>query len=158
MEADALADRLAQVEDWGVLNEERDLMSLADEVFVFEPRLERAGGHRASERPPFLKPEDFGYRRDLLHAAMVQLAKQRMRKSIGPEDHLRQAVGALDELQAEENVLVERLREWYRLHFPELATMVDTATYVELVSIHGRRDRMPIDPRESIVADLTEPE
>src|SRR5439155_1598457 len=158
MDADALADRLAQVEDWRVLNEERDLMSLTDEVFVFEPRLERAGGHRASERPPFLKPEDFGYGRDLLHAAMVQLAKQRMRKSIGPEDHLRQAVGALDELQAEENVLVERLREWYGLHFPELAPVLDTGTYVELVAMHGRRERMPIDHRESVGADLGERE
>src|SRR6059058_2343642 len=158
MDANALADRLAQLEDWKVLDEERDLMSLTDEVFVFEPRLERAGGHRASERPPFLKPEDFGYGRDLLHAAMVQLAKQRMRKAIGPEDHLRQAVGALDELQAEENVLVERLREWYGLHFPELAPVLDTGTYVELVAMHGRRERMPIDHRESVGADLGERE
>ena len=158
MDANALADRLALVEDWKVLDEERDLMARADEVFVIEPRLERAGGNRTTVRPPFLKPEDFGYGRELLHGAMVQLAKRRMRKAIGPEDHLRQAVGALDELQEEENVLVERLREWYGLHFPELAPMVDTATYVELVSIHGRRDRMPIDPRESVGADLAEPE
>src|SRR2546430_6639469 len=153
-----LADRLAQVEDWRVLDEERDLMARAEEVFAIEPRLERAGGNRTTVRPPFLKPEDFGYGRELLHGAMVQLAKRRMRKAIGPEDHLRQAVGALDELQEEENVLVERLREWYGLHFPELAPMVDTATYVELVSIHGRRDRMPIDPRESVGADLAERE
>src|SRR5207247_10597249 len=121
MERAALADRLALVEDWKVLPEERDLMSRAAEVFVIETRLERAGGNRTTVRPPFLKPEDFGYGRDLLHAAMVELAKRRMRKAIGPEDHLRQAVGALDELQEEENVLVERLREWYGLHFPELA-------------------------------------
>jgi len=154
MDANALADRLVLVEDWKVLDEERDLMSRADEVFVIEPRLERAGGNRTTVRPPFLKPEDFGYGRELLHAAMVQLAKRRMRKAIGPEDHLRQAVGALDELQEEENVLVERLREWYGLHFPELAPMVDTATYVELVSMHGRRERMPMDHRESVGADL----
>ncbi len=158
MDAKALADRLALVEDWKVLDEERDLMSLADEVFVIEPRLERAGGNRTTVRPPFLKPEDFGYGRELLHAAMVQLAKQRMRKAIGPEDHLRQAVGALDELQGEENVLVERLREWYGLHFPELAPMVDTGTYVALVAMHGRRERMPIDHRESVGADLAERE
>src|SRR5437899_12194020 len=158
MDPNALADRLAQVEDWRVLDEERDLMTRADEVFVTEPRLERAGGNRTTVRPPFLKPEDFGYGRELLHGAMVQLAKRRMRKAIGPEDHLRQAVGALDELQEEENVLVERLREWYGLHFPELAPMVDTATYVELVSMHGRRERMPIDHREIYGADLEDRE
>src|SRR5207245_8966922 len=100
---DALADRIAQFEEWRVLDEERDLMTRADEVFVTEPRLERAGGNRTTVRPPFLKPEDFGYGRELLHGAMVQLAKRRMRKAIGPEDHLRQAVGALDELPEEEN-------------------------------------------------------
>jgi len=158
IEAGALADRLALVEDWNVLAEERDLMSRADEVFVIETRLERAGGNRTTVRPPFLKPEDYGYGRDLLHAAMVELAKRRMRKAIGPEDHLRQAVGALDELQEEENVLVERLREWYGLHFPELAAMVDTGTYIELVAMHGRRERMPIDHRESVGAELAERE
>jgi len=105
MDANALADRLALVEDWKVLDEERDLMARADEVFVIEPRLERAGGNRTTVRPPFLKPEDFGYGRELLHGAMVQLAKRRMRKAIGPEDHLRQAVGALDELQEERTFL-----------------------------------------------------
>jgi nucleolar protein 56 len=154
----AIADRLALVEDWKILAEERDLMGRADEVFVIETRLERAGGNRTTERPPFLKPEDFGFGRDLLHAAMVELAKRRMRKAIGPEDHLRQAVGALDELQEEENVLVERLREWYGLHFPELAPMVDAGTYIELVAMHGRRERMPIDHRESVGAELPERE
>lgn len=158
VEPEALADRLALVEDWKVLDEERDLMSRTDEVFVIETRLERAGGNRTTVRPPFLKPEDFGYGRELLHAAMVELAKRRMRKAIGPEDHLRQAVGALDELQEEENVLVERLREWYGLHFPELARMVDTGTYIGLVALHGRRDQMPIDHRESVGADLAERE
>ncbi len=157
-DAGALADRLGRVEDWKVLDEERELMLLAEEVFVVEPRLVRAGGNRTSQRPPFLKPEEFGYERDLLHAAMVELAKRRMRKAIGPEDHLRQAVGALDELQGAENVLVERLREWYGLHFPELAPVVDTGTYVDLIAMHGRRDRMPIDAHESVGADLAERE
>jgi nucleolar protein 56 len=150
----AIADRLALIEDWKVLNEERDLLSLAEAVFVVEPRLERAGGNRTADRPPFLKPEDFGYGRELLHAAMVELAKRRMRTAVGPEDHLRQAVGALDELTEQENALVERLREWYGLHFPELAPMVDVGTYVDLVATHGQRDRMPISQRDSVGAPL----
>src|SRR2546427_9912797 len=133
-------------------------MTVAERLCVPGPRLGRAGGNRTSQPPPFLKPEEFGYGRDLLHAAMVELAKRRMRRAIGPEDHLRQAVGALDELQQEENVLLERLREWYGLHFPELAPVIDTGTYVDLIAMYGRRDRMPIDGRESIGADLPERE
>jgi nucleolar protein 56 len=157
-DAKALADRLALVEDWKVLAEERELMGRTAEVFVTEPRLERAGGRFTSERAPFLDPGAFGFDRTLLHTAMVELAKQRMRKAIRTEDHLRQAVAAVDDLLEQENMLVERTREWYGLHFPELAKMVDESEYLELVAQHGRREKMPLDARESVGAELGEPE
>jgi nucleolar protein 56 len=157
-DADGIAARLTLVEDWKVLDEERELMALAEDVFVAEPRLERAGGNRTKERGPFLDPEAFGYGRELLHAAMVRLARARMRRATGPEDHLRQAVGALDEIQEQENALLERLREWYGLHFPELAPMVDPATYVDLIAAHGHRERMPLSQPESVGALLGERE
>lgn len=154
----ALADRLAKVEDWKVLDEERELLGLADEVFVMEPRLERAGGRFTSEKPTFLKSEDFGFDRGLLHDAMVELAKRRIRKAIRPEDHLRQAVAAVDDLLEQENTFLERVREWYGLHFPELARMVDETTYLELVATHGRREKLPIEHRDSVGAELGDPE
>src|SRR2546428_6970634 len=81
MEAGAPADRLAVVEDWKVLAEERELMSRADEVFVIETRLQRAGGNRTTGRPPFLQPQDFGYRRHPPHAALGEPAERRMRQA-----------------------------------------------------------------------------
>ncbi len=157
-DARGLAERLARVEDWKVLDEERELMGLAEEVFVTEPRLERAGGRFTAERPPFLDPASYGYGRDLLHAAMVDLAKRKVRKAIRPEDHLRQAVASVDDLIEQENTLLERVREWYGLHFPELAKMVDERTYLDLVAAHGRRERLPLDATESVGAELGEPE
>ena len=154
----ALADRLERAEDWKVLDEERDLMGLADEVFVTEPRLERAGGHFTTEKPAFLDPAAFGYERGLLHEAMVDLAKRRMRKAIRPEDHLRQAVAAVDDLLEQENTILERVREWYGLHFPELARMVDESTYLDLIVQHGRRENLPLDARDSVGAELPDPE
>ncbi len=154
----ALADRLARVEDWKVLDEERELMALVAEVFVTEPRLERAGGRFTAERAPFLDAEAYGFDRTLLHAAMVDLAKRKVRKAIRPEDHLRQAVAAVDDLLEEENTLLERVREWYGLHFPELAKMVDERAYLALVAEHGRRENLPLDARESVGAELGEPE
>ena len=157
-EPKALAERLAKVEDWKVLDEERELMSLQEEVFVTEPRLERAGGRFSTEKPPFLDAASFGFDRALLHASMVELAKHRMRKASRKEDHLRQAVAAVDDLLEQENMLVERTREWYGLHFPELARMVDEAQYLDLVARHGRRENLPLDARESVGAELAEPE
>ena len=153
----ALADRLMTVEDWKPLPEERDLMASVDEVFVVEPRLERVGGRMTSERAPFLDPAAHGYEGALLHAAMIEVAKRQMRRAIRPEDHLHQAIAAMDDLQREENLISERLREWYGLHFPELARTVDDRTYLELIVAHGRRDRMPVEG-ESVGADLGEPE
>ena len=157
-DAKALADRLAKVEDWKVLDEERELMGLAPEVFVTEPRLERAGGRFTTEKAPFLEADRFGFERTLLHAAMVELAKHRMRKAIQPEDHLRQAVASVDDLQEQENILVERIREWYGLHFPELAKMLDESQYLELVAKYGRRESLPLDPGESVGAELGDAE
>lgn len=153
-----LAERLSKVEDWKVLDEERDLMASVEGVFVLEPRLERAGGNLSTEKAPFLPAEQFGYNQRLLHAAMVELARRRIRKAIGREDHLRQAIAAVDDLQEQENLLLERLREWYGLHFPELARMVDEKTYLNLVASHGQRNAMPIQNRESVGADLGDEE
>ncbi len=154
-DAEALADRLAQVDEWKVLDEERELIRGLDEFFVSEPRLERkAGGRLTAEKPPFLRAEDFGYDRDLLHRAMLALGRRRMRKAVGPDDHLRQAVAAIDDLQEAENVLLERLREWYGLHFPELARTADEAMYLDLIARYGTREAMPIDAKDSVGAPL----
>jgi nucleolar protein 56 len=53
---------------------------------------------------------------------------------------------------------VERVREWYGLHFPELAKMVDEAEYLELLAKHGRRENLPLDARESVGAELGDAE
>src|SRR5881409_2057828 len=157
-DASALAERLALVEDWKVLPEEREFLAAHPDVFVTEPRLERAGGHGTSARTEFLRPEDFGYDRALLHAAMLTLARRQMRKAVAPDDHLHQAVGALDDLQETENLLMERLREWYGLHFPELAKTVDDREFVALIATHGTREAMPLDATESVGAALGNPE
>src|SRR2546427_773542 len=89
---------------------------------------------------------------------MLRLARRQMRKAVGPDDHLHQAVGALDDLQETENVLMERLREWYGLHFPELAKTVDDREFLELIATHGSRDAMPLDATDSVGGPLGEPE
>ena len=153
-DAEGIATRLALVEEWRVLDEERGLMEGLDEVFVTEPRLERAGGNLVRETVPFLDPEAFGYSRDLLHAAMVSLSRRRMRKAVGADTYVAQAVTAFDDLADIANRLLERLREWYGLHFPELAKVVDDARFLDLVADHGDRAAMPLESGASVGAEL----
>jgi len=155
-EPEAIADRLARVDEWKVLDEERGFLEGPDEVFVDEPRLERAGGNLTREPSPFLRPEDFGFDRDLLHAAMMALARRRMRKAVGPDDYASQAVSAFDDLQEVSNQLLERLREWYGLHYPELAKTVDDSQFLDLVAEHGDRGRMPTPGVASVGGELPE--
>lgn len=157
-DANALADRLQKVEDWQTLDEERSLASGLDEYFVYEPRLERTGGSMVHDEAPFIAPESYGFDRALLHGAMMVLGKRRMRKAAGPDAHLAQAIATLDDFQEAENLLLERLREWYGLHFPELAKMVKREDFVELVASHGNREAMPLDYGDSIGGPIPEQE
>jgi len=157
-DANALADRLQKVEDWQTLDEERQLVSGMDEYFVYEPRLERMGGSMVHDEAPFIAPEDYGFDRALLHEAMMVLGKRRMRKAAGLDAHLAQAIATLDDVQEAENLLLERLREWYGLHFPELAKMVRREDFVDLVASHGNREAMPLDYGDSIGGPIPEEE
>lgn len=51
-----------------------------------------------------------------------------------------QAIHAIEELEEAEVKLVERIREWYPVHFPEMDGVRDHARYVELVAEYGDRD------------------
>ncbi|MFC2162380.1 NOP5/NOP56 family protein [Candidatus Altiarchaeota archaeon] len=70
---------------------------------------------------------------------------------------LMQAIASLDDLENVVNKLVERLREWYSIHFPELDLNVeDHETYARLVSKLGFRKNFSqgktgLDPRHEEV-------
>lgn len=52
-----------------------------------------------------------------------------------------QAVGSLNDIEDAANTLVERLREWYSLHFPELDhIVVKNDVYASLVDENGKRE------------------
>ncbi len=64
-----------------------------------------------------------------------------------------QAVSALSDLDKILNVMSERLREWYGLHYPELS--LDHEKYAEAVSKFGQRDSFP-DFKKSMGMPLDE--
>ena len=156
--AEAVADRLQKVEDWQALDEEKQLVAGLAEFFVFEPRLERIGGSMVREEVPFIAPEEHGFDQILLHDAMMVLGKRRVRKAAGIDAHLAQAVGALDDMFEAENLLYERLDEWYGLHFPELSKMVRREKFVDLIASHGNREMMSLDFGDSVGSPIPEDE
>ena len=73
----------------------------------------------------------------------IELAKAQVRKAAGRDNLIIQVNGAIEELDKAINIFVERLREWYGLHFPEMNRTVDkNETYADIVRRFGLRDKI----------------
>ncbi len=131
-----IALRLEMIRKGEVLEEEQSLASSAD--FVTDRRLGEFG-RRTKFDSSFIKPEDYGFSLDIYREATIALAKSAVKASIGPDVHLGQAVRAYDDLVSTNNLLSERLREWYGLHFPELENVLGGDAYVKAIADIGAR-------------------
>jgi nucleolar protein 56 len=76
----------------------------------------------------------------LIREVNIHITHEKLKKA-EPDSVLIEAVAALDDLEEVYNKLVERLREWYSIHYPELNHLVENhETYVKLVSEIGLRE------------------
>ncbi len=149
-----MARRMLRLEEGKLLAEEKKIVEGLEEFFVTERRLEKIGGVFTEEPAPFLRPEDHGFDGTVLREAMIALGKRQLKRAVQPPDHIIQAVRTLDDLNHAANLVLERLRDWYSLHFPELVRMVDNDEFMRLVAEHGRREAIPLESQESVGADL----
>ena len=98
----------------------------------------------------------------LLTKVNLELTKVKIKKAIGKDNLIIQANGALEELDKSINILVERLREWYTLHFPEMDRVIsDHERFAEIVKEFGLREKITEEnltpfKGKSMGADLAE--
>lgn len=155
-DAKALGAVLKRLQDGQVLDEERELAAkAAGDLQVREPRHQQLTGAKLVERSPTFadRAKDYNFDRKLLHAAVLEQGKLAVRESSSRRDmHVVQAVDAIDELNEQANVLVERLREWYGLHFPEFVDkQARNEEVAALVSAHGTREAiMEANPQHRV--------
>lgn len=77
---------------------------------------------------------------DLIADVNLELTRSRV-KEVGRDQIIIQAVNSLNDIEEAINRMIERLREWYSLHFPELNHLIHNhQRYAELVSRFGTRD------------------
>lgn len=76
----------------------------------------------------------------------IKLSELKIKEASTRRDlHIIQAVNALDEYDKSINILSERVREWYGLHFPELSALIENInTYCDIILI-GSRDELNED-------------
>ncbi len=76
-----------------------------------------------------------------LTKATIELAKVHIKKAVQRDSVIVQANGALEDLDKSINISMERLREWYGLHFPEMDRAVSShEKFATLVSKFGSRE------------------
>lgn len=153
-DTDALARRLLAMEGGELLSEERALAKGQEDLQVADLRLRRLGARTTREPPPFLDPQEFGFQAALLREALIALGALQLKRGVQPSDYILPAVRALDDLTQTFNLLLERLRDWYALHFPELPQLVDGPRFLDLVATYGTREAMPLETVDSVGGDL----
>jgi nucleolar protein 56 len=78
-----------------------------------------------------------------VHEIYIDVTLQQIRESSEAEDKLLiQAINSIEELDESIGKLVERIREWYAVHFPELDAVKNHEAYVNLVAQYGHRDQI----------------
>ena len=83
-----------------------------------------------------------------------KLAIYKMKKAQAGEDkHLIQAINSIDDIDESISKLIERIREWYALYFPEMDLIKNNETYIKLIYenktkeeiINAKSDAFPSD-------------
>jgi nucleolar protein 56 len=151
-----VSDRLERIRNGETLDEERLLANRA--THVADGRLSKLGMVTKFDSS-FLRPEDYGFTLDIYREATIELAKRVVKSSLGADVYLGHAVRAYDDLVFTNNMLSERLHEWYSLHFPELQEVLSSEKYVEAVAEMGAREAILTSMgarMDSIGADIDE--
>ena len=77
-----------------------------------------------------------------IHEVSMELTRRRVRRATEKRDLVVvQTIQMIDDIEKTLNLFMNRVREWYGLHFPELNRLVEKhETYARLVSKLGRRE------------------
>ncbi|KAI4291372.1 nucleolar protein 56 [Pancytospora philotis] len=128
-----LAANLPQACELNVLNPE--LAAAVGRLFAVKTLCRMDDDFRRLRTNSF---KHFEMNRDIYNALTLRISHQLADAS--PDDVLLvETLSTIEELEKGINGRFMRLKEWYSLHFPELAQITDTAEYLRLLMVIGNR-------------------
>ncbi len=117
---ESIAQRRILISEGKILEEEKELaLEVGEGLKVTSERLSPLG-EMISTEVNLPSPEERSYSMDLLQKALIIEGREGIRRSVDVDKHLAKAVGSIKDLNETVNILTERLRDWYSLHYPEL--------------------------------------
>ena len=152
---DEIINRLAEINDKKIVKEELELINELsndyDEIIIeSNKRLSDYDNDKIAIETPnqageYLRGhyEEFGLNNNELSKIYQNLAIYKIKKESASEDkHLIQAVNSIDEIDDAISKLIERIREWYALYFPEMDVIKNNETYIRLISQNKTKEEI----------------
>ena len=99
--------------------------------------------------------DKFGLDESEISNIYQNLAIYKIKKESASEDkHLIQAINSIDDIDEAISKLIERIREWYALYFPEMDTVKNNETYIKLISQNQTKEDIIKSKPEAFPDDL----
>jgi nucleolar protein 56 len=162
-----ILNRLADINDKKIVPEELEIIEEVskdyDEIIIeSNKRKSDYGNEKITIRNPnpageYLRSnyEEFGLDLEEITEIYRNLAIYKIKKESASEDkHLIQAINSIDEIDETIAKLIERIREWYALYFPEMDIIKNNETYIKLISQHKTKDEIVKAKPEAFPADI----
>ncbi len=93
---------------------------------------------------------------EIVYQVGLELSKEKVRETIEERDQMIiQAINTIDDIDRILNILTDRVREWYGIHFPEINKIVKRhEDFVKLVSELGHRENFTFDNIKEVLPEF----
>ena len=150
-----IINRLAEIDDKKIVLEENELIKeLSDDydeiIIESNKRLSDYDNDKVKIQTPnaggdYLRSnyDKFDLDGEENNDIYQRLAIYKIKKESASEDkHLIQAINSIDEIDETISKLIERIREWYALYFPEMDVIKSNETYIRLISQNETKEKI----------------
>ena len=164
---DEIINRLAEINDKKIVKEELDIISEIseeyDEIIIeSNKRLSDYDNVKLTIKNPnqggeYMRShyDEFGLDDEEITKIYQSFAIYKIKTESASEDkHLIQAINSIDEIDESVSKLIERIREWYALYFPEMEVIRNNETYIKLISENASKDEIVKAKPEAFPNDI----
>ena len=117
----------------------------------------KGGEHLRSNIDKVFEEIGFSKTQDEISQIYEKLAIHKIKKSSQEEDKLLiQAINSVDDIDESISKLVERIRDWYTIYFPEMDTISNNETYIKLIAESENREDILENFKKHFSEDIEE--
>ena len=181
-EEEELVSNLIKIEENEILDEEIDLINELESAIGNEDRIviestkrrsqykelntyenieiktpNKGGEYLRTNLENVLKEIGFAQSQEEIIKTYEKLAICKIKKSSQEEDKLLiQAINSVDDIDESISKLVERIRDWYTIYFPEMDTISNNETYIKIIAESENREDILENFKEHFSEDIDE--